>query len=238
MIPKYGNDADNHSFYLHEVQNPNMSPHVLVPTVQFKFFLEEINVALGTALKIPPGVNEGQYCMKFGEAGTPRPRYLKRSTNEDGLKIEKWPMAKYEDIQAFSSAPLYAQDNWSAHMKKIKMGVPRESKANAERTARKQRERDQMLRNTQKYLGMKPSTSPTDVVLICVDVEAVETSPNCITEVGFAILDTAIVKRLARTDGSDHWFQYIQTHHLRIREYAGHRNNRYVQGCPDRFDFG
>lgn len=212
-----------------------MSPHVLVPTEQFKFFLDEINVALGTALTIPPGVNEGQYCMKFGEEDTPRPRYLKRSTNEDGLKIENWPLAKYENIQAFSSAPLYAQDNWSAHMKKIKIGVPRDTKANAERAARKQRERDQMLLDTQKYLGMKPSTIPTDVVLICVDVEAIETSPNCITEVGFAILDTATIKRLACADS---WFEFIQTHHLRIREYAGHRNNRYVQGCPDRFDFG
>ena len=210
----------------------------MVPTEQFEFFLDEINLILDTALVIPPGENAKQFYMTFGQGGTPQPRYLKRTTDEKGLEIETWPRFKFEDIEALDKASVHMQDDWNVQMKRIQKGIPNNVKGKPDKVVRRQRAREKMLHDTQMYLGIKGDSTFRDVVFICVDVEALEFSPQCISEIGFAILDTAKVKSLAPTASSFKWFKHIQSYHLRIKEYAGHRNQKFVQGCPDSFDFG
>lgn len=63
-------------------------------------------------------------------------------------------------------------------------------------------------------------------------------APKLVTEVGFAILDTRDARDVAPGEGAENWFGLIQGRHLRIREYRHHRNHVYVEGCPDKFEFG
>lgn len=36
----------------------------------------------------------------------------------------------------------------------------------------------------------------------------------------------------------ERWHEFIRARHLRIAEYKTYKNQRYVRGCPDRFEFG
>ncbi|CAM1505422.1 Fc.00g110590.m01.CDS01 [Cosmosporella sp. VM-42] len=227
-------------FYLHDPRDVRKKPQLLVPTAQFEAFLNDLNDILGTSLTIPPGIPKAKFFMKFGQGGTPRPRYLKRSKNDSGLDINSWPPANFDDVTAFESASLQMQGNWTAQMKIIKSGVSPQSKPSAEKAARKKKEREQMLLATQQYLGLKTGSSPSqlDVVFVCVDVEALELPPNPISEVGIAILDTKLTKEVAPGPGGDRWLEFIETYHLRVQEYIGLVNYRFVKGCPDNFDFG
>ena len=231
-------DANMPSFYLHDPRNPQKDPQLLVPTAQFEAFLDDVNDVLGTSLTIPPGAPRGKFFMKFGQGGTPRPRYLKRSKTDSGLEIKSWPPANYDDIAGFKSASVHLQGDWDAQMQMIKSGVAPKSKASSEKAARKKREREQMLLATQKYLGLKNNLSHPNVVFVCVDVEALELPPNPISEVGLAVLDTKSTREIAPGPGGSKWLEFIETYHLRVQEYAGLVNYRFVKGCPDRFDFG
>jgi hypothetical protein len=57
---------------------------ILVPTEQFAAFLKTINHQLGVNLRIPLGPsNNSGFRVTFPNEGTPRPRYLGRTTNRD-----------------------------------------------------------------------------------------------------------------------------------------------------------
>lgn len=177
--------------------------------------------------------------MQFGQGGTPRPRYLKRSTTENGLDIHEWPSANLDDISSFSKASVQLRADWNAQLKVIQRGISYSSKASSVKASRKKQEREQMLRAMQQYLGLQAGSTMPDIVFICVDVEAIELPPNPISEIGIAILDTANLKGTPLdATTSAKWLEEIQTYHLRVKEYSGLRNHRFVQGCPDYFDYG
>jgi len=77
-------------------------------------------------------------------------------------------------------------------------------------------------------------------VIMSVDVEALELSPHSISEIGLAFLDLEKVKDMAAAPGAkgESWWEHIVSWHVRVREYSGLRNFKYVHGCPDDFDFG
>ncbi|KAH7162389.1 hypothetical protein B0J13DRAFT_535844 [Dactylonectria estremocensis] len=226
-------------FYLHDPRDSTRDPYLLVPTTQFEAFLDDINAKLGISLKIPNGPNEVRFALKFGQGGTPRPRYLRRSEDETALDIRPWPPINSGDIQRFDEASMQMKDDWLASMKLVKTGlVGKGGKGNSEKAARKKRDREQMLRDTQGYLGLRGSMSPQNVVFVCVDVEAIERPPYPISEIGLAILDTNDIRKIAPGPGGQNWWTSINCHHLRVREYSGLRNSQYVHGCPDAFDFG
>lgn len=77
-----------------------------------------------------------------------------------------------------------------------------------------------------------------DLIFVCVDVEANERNHSQITEIGIATLDTRDITLLAPDEGGKNWFSKIRPRHIRIQEYSYIRNQDFVQGCPDRFDFG
>lgn len=78
----------------------------------------------------------------------------------------------------------------------------------------------------------------SSVKFVCVDVEANELNASTITEIGLAILDTEDIEDVPPGENGKNWLPYIAAHHLRISEYRSIVNSRYVQGCPDAFDFG
>ncbi|KAH7170293.1 hypothetical protein EDB81DRAFT_774995 [Dactylonectria macrodidyma] len=225
-------------FYLHDPRDSTRDPYLLVPTTQFEAFLDDINAKLGISLKIPIGVNEGRFALKFGQGGTPRPRYLRRSEDETALDIRPWPPINSGDIQRFDEATMQMKDDWIANMQLVKTGLSAKGKGNTAKAARKKRDREDMLRDAQEYLGLRGVMSTQNVVFICVDVEAIERPPNPISEIGLAILDTNDICNIAPGPGGQNWWTSINCHHLRVWEYSGLRNSQYVHGCPDSFDFG
>jgi hypothetical protein len=83
-----------------------------------------------------------------------------------------------------------------------------------------------------------PYTREHDAVIISVDLEAYEHANSMITEIGIAILDTRHIADIAPGKNGQNWFEKIEAHHLRIKDYEHMVNRRYVQGCPDQFNFG
>lgn len=77
-----------------------------------------------------------------------------------------------------------------------------------------------------------------DVVFICFDVEMDESNPQLVTEVGFGVLDTRDLKGVAPGEGAANWIKLIHARHLRIKEYLHIKNFKYVDGCPEHFQFG
>ncbi|PTB81083.1 hypothetical protein M440DRAFT_1434966 [Trichoderma longibrachiatum ATCC 18648] len=226
-------------FYLYNPEKPSEKPRVLVPTVQLEGFLKGINRALGTSLAIPGGANQDRFYMRFGQGDTPRPRYLQRCRDQKSLKVDSFPDFQQEDYDNFRNAHGAIQEDW---MKNWQMLVPRPSfdkKKNSDKKAAKRRlERERMLHSTQEYLHLAGSGKRADVVLVCMDVEAIEMPPNPISEIGIAILDVKDLGGVEPGPGGQNWWQLIEAHHLRTKEYSGLVNHRFVHGCPGSFDFG
>lgn len=76
------------------------------------------------------------------------------------------------------------------------------------------------------------------MVFVCVDVESYEKAHNKITEVGVATLDTRHLIGIAPGPDGEHWRSKIHARHFRIREHRHLINQEFIQGCPDRFEFG
>ncbi|KAK5990008.1 Good for full DBP5 activity 2-like protein [Cladobotryum mycophilum] len=226
-------------FYLYHPEKTTEEPQLLVPSLQLEAFLRAINRELGTSLAIPGGVNQDNFYMKFGQGGTPRPRYLMRSRDQKTLVVESWPDIDENDVEAFKWATAPLQVEWKA---KWRLMVPRspskDKKKNAElRAAKRKEDCERMLDEAQRFLHLKGDYE-RDVVLICMDVEAIERPPNPISEVGIAILDTKRIRGIPAGPSGKDWWRFIESHHLRTKEYSGLVNNIYVRGCPADFDFG
>lgn len=77
-----------------------------------------------------------------------------------------------------------------------------------------------------------------NVRFICLDVEADEMNRFTITEIGITILDTKRLQDISPGPSFDGWNEFLETHHLRIKEHKHIVNRVYVHGCPDKFQFG
>ncbi|KAJ4325664.1 hypothetical protein N0V84_003379 [Fusarium piperis] len=224
-------------FYIHDPDEPTRDPYLLVPTAQFQAFLDDINLELGISLKIPLGVNTERFYMQFNDLDTPRPRYLRRSQDETSLDIRPWPTINDDDVENYQAAGKEERAEWRDKLKLVKTGfIPKQR--NSFKALFNKRNRDLMLKHTQEYLGLVGNPEGHDVVFICVDVEAIERPPNPVSEIGFAILDTRDIQGIAPGECGRGWWPKIRCHHLRVKEYAGLRNYRYVKGCPNAFNFG
>jgi hypothetical protein len=87
---------------------------------------------------------------------------------------------------------------------------------------------------------MSPALFPMEstVRFVCIDVEAYERNRDMITEVGIAVLDTNDIEGVPPGNNGENWFEHIKPYHLRVSEYRGIVNHKYVQGCPHAFNFG
>ena len=83
--------------------------------------------------------------------------------------------------------------------------------------------------------GINTAAKP---ILICIDVEAFEFRTDVITEIGVSTLQTSVDNQNWLSDQGKSLREGIKSRHLRISERKHLVNRRYVQGCPDNFDFG
>ncbi|KAL9094062.1 MAG: hypothetical protein Q9165_003732 [Trypethelium subeluteriae] len=83
-----------------------------------------------------------------------------------------------------------------------------------------------------------PHPFDNTVVFICVDVEVWEKDHHSITEIGVSTLDTLDLIGVPPGRNGINWEPKIHKYHFRIKEYAHLVNSQYVEGCPDKFEFG
>jgi hypothetical protein len=74
--------------------------------------------------------------------------------------------------------------------------------------------------------------------LIAIDVEAHEMNHNAITEIGITTLDSRDIQNTAPGKDGKNWWPMTRCRHFRIQEYKYHANSRFVNGCPESFEFG
>lgn len=83
-----------------------------------------------------------------------------------------------------------------------------------------------------------PYDQESEVVFVCIDIEANERNSSQITEIGIATLDTRDVMSVAPGERGINWMNKIRARHIRIDEYKHIVNTEFISGCPGRFEFG
>ena len=81
-----------------------------------------------------------------------------------------------------------------------------------------------------------PFPFDSEVVFVCVDIEAFEGNHSLITEVGISTLDTKDIAEISPGPGGVNWMGKVRARHFRIRENSSYVNGEHVIGCPDRFE--
>ncbi|KAF2773187.1 hypothetical protein EJ03DRAFT_156080 [Teratosphaeria nubilosa] len=118
-------------------------------------------------------------------------------------------------------------------------------------------ETSSLIASAQRYLGLRPeeeslgagmaklnldsatpSSHKSEPIFIAIDCEAYEEGAHAVTEVGVATLDTRDLKHMAPGPLGENWRQYIRARHFRITERTHMVNKKWVDGCPDKFQFG
>lgn len=246
------------SFYLRDARDPKKA-HLLVPTRQVQNFLRFINTRLGTALCVPHGPPGRVFYLRFPGCGPFRPRYLlhhQRSAPSEavtaaatrsGFDVEDpqtWPrdFDAEESKEALAKLKGEAETRLQANMALLRRDPKERVKLTAgQRFEKRQENRKKEMQAMMSYLQIKNDSAveeKSDVVFFCVDVELIEVAPNPISEIGIAILDMQRVGEQAPGERGRDWWPLIEAHHMRVKEYAGLKNYRFVQGWPDNFDFG
>ncbi|XDG01546.1 hypothetical protein ABKA04_001161 [Annulohypoxylon sp. FPYF3050] len=261
---------ENRSWDVYFLSDPNgfgRDPLLLVPTSQFKDFVDVVGAQLQISLPIPRGLTGEKFSLAFGSWGMPLPRFLGRAQSLDDLERFK-DQAKRSPQDYSRGLHATALELFKNKMEEIHNSVKSgKKKKNPEAARIKRVERQKgygrMVKRSQRYLGLlrgraeaglgsNPDVSATSwdvdklvpfqtkdtVRFVCVDVEAWERSRHVITEVGFAVLDTEDTMRVAPGKDGCNWFELIKSRHFVIREHLDKINTMYVQGCPHLFSFG
>lgn len=245
-------DRDWYFFYIRDTTDPKKA-HLLVSSRQVENLLSAINRALGTELTVPYGPSRRAFFLRFTGCGPFRPRFLlhhKRhapaAATGSGLDIEDprtWPKddGPVASEEALAALPMDAGARLTANMARMRRDPAKVSKQTAaERFETRKEARKKEMQAMLGHLGLKDGAvdSKSDVVFFSVDVEAIEVSPGPVSEIGIAILDMQRVGEQSPGSRGRDWWPLMEAHHLRIKEYAGLTNYRYVKGCPDDFQFG
>ncbi|PHH80201.1 hypothetical protein CDD82_1914 [Ophiocordyceps australis] len=228
-------------FQLYNPKHPEKPPYLLVPTIQFVEFLRLINHQLDTVLTIPPDANRRRFCIQFGQGGTPRPRYLLRCDCSSQFDAISWPEIHADDTRSFYRASQECQSEFAHRIDAMTQQVYSENKKRyaRERALKREAARHNMMTMVQDHLGTCSDVPKyRDSVFISIDIECLELSPGCVSEVGIALLDMAQVNVDSLGRGGSHLWPFIRAYHLRTLEYSGMKNSRYVHGCPEYFNFG
>ncbi|KAM3526217.1 hypothetical protein NHJ13051_003575 [Beauveria bassiana] len=242
-------------FYIRDTRDPNKA-HLLVPTRQIQNFLGFINRSLSTQLTVPRGPPGRSFYLRFTGCGPFRPRYLLHharaapadaitaAATSSGFDMEDprtWPKDDDANENALNRLETDAGALLNANMALLRRDPTERAKLTAgERFEQRKEQRNKEMQAMFRHLQLKNGVveKESDVVFFCVDVEALETAPGIISEIGIAVLDMQRVQDESPGNRGRDWWPMIEAHHLRIKEYAGLVNYRYVQGCPDHFQFG
>ncbi|KAK3357529.1 hypothetical protein B0T25DRAFT_161757 [Lasiosphaeria hispida] len=245
-------------FYLHYPPASNKDPLLFVPTYQFEHHLEVVNAKLGIQLAIPNGSSGDGFKLIFGHGGMPRPRFLGRSTSLDHFEELRDAIPRRKPADKMNKAAI---DKFGAMVKAINEAGKSSKKNKSEKTRTKRvkthRAWGHSIKRVQRYLGMRkkstaaakpePSLDLTmpvaeemegSVVFMAIDLEAYEHENKVVTEIGVAILDTAKIASVPPGEGGTKWFDFIDAHHIRVKEHSWLRNSTYLAGCPENFGFG
>lgn len=239
-----------------------MGAFLFVPAEQFDKFLGIINSRLGTELVIPEA-HSGLYSYRFRGGGTPCPRYLGKVHDADSkAQLFNWDSMPFRADEAlklkYEKADQRARSELERKLANFATFAPRKMKCSGVKAAQNRQKREIMMVKFQDVLGLRnwenvgedskapvftvdkapPFTPESGPVLIAIDVEVHEFCHDMVTEVGFAILDTVKTKTVGPGELGENWWSLMEAKHLRVKEYAYHRNRKFVAGCPDNFNFG
>lgn len=163
---------------------------------------------------------------------------------DSGFNIEDpqtWPTDNAVTEEAWKELNKEAESRYYANMIVLRRDPRDNSKLSAEdRFAQRQQRRKKQMKDMLDYIGLEDGivAKPSDAVFCCVDVEAIEVPPNPISEIGIALLDMQQTAGKAPGHRGIEWWPLIKAHHLRVKEYSGLTNYRYLHGCPEDFQFG
>lgn len=212
--------------------------NLLVPTAQLIDFLKSVNKSLGSSLQVPVGSEH--FSIKFKDKSMPRPRFLQRCDGKAPVDFDPYPIMTAEDLKAYNTAKEHQKATLEHSLNLMDDEFRhKQNKAKSAKKVKRLENMKGMLADAQVFLGLRPGLhSDSEVVFVCFDVEAIEIRPNQISEIGIAILDTREIQDVPSGPGGSGWWDIVKAYHLRTREYSGLVNFRYVQGCPDAFNFG
>lgn len=257
-----------HSYYIWTEHCPSPNPIAFIPEHQLNDLVAEINQAFPDAnVVITDDLREDGLVLDFNEfTDNPdfRSRWLGRSTSK--AQYQSWMDNLIMANSTPSAPPERSLQAFKEKIERA--AEINKNKSKATRTKRQQEQvvkrqvMAQSLQRAQRYLGLLPPTDPTmpdiaslspspidvdkpashpfdqEVIFIAFDVELYERGPNFVTEIGVATLDTADLADLAPGRVGEAWQKVIRARHFRIAEYKHYRNKDFVEGCPDKFEFG
>lgn len=169
---------------------------------------------------------------------------LTAAATRSGVDIEDphtWPRDVEVNKEALAELETSAGALLSSNMALLRRDPNERSKMTAGQRFEKRLEyRKKEMHAMLNYIQLRDGAveKESDVVFFCVDVEAIEVSPGPVSEIGIAILDMQCIGEQSPGNRGTDWWPLMEAHHLRIKEYQGLKNYRYVQGCPDDFQFG
>ncbi|KAI1170734.1 hypothetical protein F4777DRAFT_591732 [Nemania sp. FL0916] len=251
-------------FYCQSDPSNARDPLLLVPTSQFERYLDFVSSHLKLRLPIPLDESGERFAVSFREFDTPLPRFLGRAgdINQVNRLVAQAFSLPADNVDYLTPA---CYQMYCDKMDNIYQSLDRTAKKNNpitadEKRSKRQKECGRMIKRVQRYLGLRqafslmssgslvatnwnvlkpaPFESKETVRFVCVDVEADELAAKVITEIGLAILDTKDIAHLAPGEGGQNWFSRIKAYHLRVEEHKHVVNSKYVQGCPNSFNFG
>ncbi|KAK0623546.1 hypothetical protein B0T14DRAFT_425239 [Immersiella caudata] len=252
-------------YYIHRPDAPNSDPLLFIPTHQFEHLLEYVNKKLGIFLSIPGGANSEKFERTFGLGGTPRPRFLGRSTSEEVFRDLTEEFPPYHPDDNLEKATHLGREFFLEVLQSITNMKNKKKKSEKARVKRLNTHRawGRSSKRIQRYLGLRQAkhlaktshvagneaqtldldrpldTKPEGPVrFVAIDIEAYEHNQDLITEVGVAVLDAEKLAGVAPGEAGKNWHSLIKSRHFRVKENAWAVNKTHVHGCPEFFNFG
>lgn len=218
-------------------------------------------------IKIPGNAEDTGLVCDFPEHPDLRPRWLGSSQTRFQYDFLESKAHLFEVMRANHPPDARSVETYRVMVEAAMDASKNKSKAQKARKKEeritKQVDMSRQFLRAQRYLGLLPKREPvqenhsffassvpvdvslpapyimeSDVVFIAVDVEAWERDHNTITEIGVATLDTRDLQNIPPGEKASNWIAKIQARHFLVKEYQHLKNKDFVQGCPDKFEFG
>ncbi|EMD00601.1 hypothetical protein BAUCODRAFT_81223, partial [Baudoinia panamericana UAMH 10762] len=253
-------------FYLWSAAYETSKPLTFVPTHQLQSLLDEINQAFPRAhVKITNElVDDGLVLCLDDFPDELRPRWLGQSMSKEQYEQLTASIPFPEQMQIPEHRTLEAYKDMVDRVTELNKNKSKAKRKGGQQAAihrrqevgkqvvraqrllglRQKNEQDSLLGINSLSLSTLDPTEPVpypfelDVIFIAVDAEAYELSPKVVTEVGVATLDTRDLQGQAPGRAGEEWHKHIRARHFRIVEHKKLVNSKFVQGSPDRFEFG
>ncbi|OHW91538.1 qde-2-interacting protein [Colletotrichum incanum] len=242
-------------FYVYHPQALDKMPYIFVPTKQFQHFLDVVNASIQTRLTIPLGKPSEMFYITFGSSCTIRPKYIARSASHNEYRALRDAIPPPEKDDACADATALGKEMLLSLLNMH--NNYRGTKTKGKKKQLKAQNRDESLYDAQLYLGLRPRASEIaekdrevaldkpvrhaqdqNVVFVCIDIEVAEEHHGTVLEIGLSILDTKDIADVPPDENGRNWVPFIKNRHLITDEHRHIRNRKYIEGCPELFNFG